>query len=221
MKTQIGVVVVFQKCEYLDLLRDAKTLFNDQTHSQDSVVLMANEEKYRTETPEEDEEPEEKKGLRRPLPTREEPKYIDKDGRPQPIVKLLGVRMREKRKDLLMLLLIPAFVGIIDTMIYSFVVTATWENSSTFLFFIPVIVAIPIGLTSADVGRALIGGFLGAMFFVIFFITFLSTPGILVPELGIGNFIISAIALSLAYFILMTTATLLGAVIGAIMREFF
>ena len=69
---------------------------------------MANEEKYRVETPEEDEEPEEKKGFLRPLPTREEPRYIKKEGRPEPIIKLLGVSMREKRKDLLLLFLIPA-----------------------------------------------------------------------------------------------------------------
>lgn len=213
-------MVGFQNGNCIDLLRDAKTLFNDQAHSQDSVVPMANEEKYRTETPEEEEESEEKKGFLRPLPTRKEPQYVDKDGRPQPIVRLLGVPMREKRKDLLIMLLIPAFVGIIDTMIYSFIFTAAWENSATFLFFIPIIVAIPIGLTASEVGTALVSGFLGAIFFMILFITFLASPGLLVPELGIGNFIASAISLSLVYFILITTATLLGTVIGAIMREF-
>ncbi|MFW9835836.1 MAG: hypothetical protein ACFFEK_17670 [Candidatus Thorarchaeota archaeon] len=182
---------------------------------------MVDEEKYRVETPEEEEETEEKTGLFRPLPTREEPRFVDKDGRPQPIVKVLGVSMREKRKDLLMLFLIPALVGLIDTTIYSYVITATVESSSTYLFFIPVIVAIPIGLTSSEAGNALIGGFLGALFFLIFLITFLSSPAILVPELGIGNFILSGFAISIAYFILMTLATLLGSVIGTIVREFF
>lgn len=214
-------MVGLQNYKCLEMLRDAKTLFNSQAHSQDSVVLMANEEKYRIETPEEEEEPEEKKGLLRPLPTREGPRYIDKDGRPQPVVRLLGVSMPERRKDLLMLVLIPALVGIIDTTIYSFVVTATWENSATYLFFIPIIVAIPIGLTSAEVGNALIGGFLGAVFFLIFFVTFLASPGIVVPEIGIASFIISGIALSMVYFILMTLATLVGTVIGILMREFF
>lgn len=182
---------------------------------------MANEEKVRTETPEKEEVPEEKKGLLRPLPSVEKPRYIEKDGRPQPIVKLLGVSMREKRRDLLMLLLIPALVGVIDTMIYSNVVTNIWENSSTLLFFVPIIVAIPIGLTSSNVGSALIGAFFSVILFLIFFITFLAVPGLLAPEIGIGNFIISAIAVSLGYFILMVTATIIGAVIGAIMREFY
>ena len=182
---------------------------------------MANEDKVRTETPEEEEVPEEKKGLLRPLPSVEKPRYIEKDGRPQPIVKLLGVSMREKRRDLLMLLLIPALVGVIDTMIYSNVVTNIWENSSTLLFFVPIIVAIPIGLTSSNVGSALIGAFFSVILFLIFFITFLAPPALLVPALGHGTFLISGIALSLGYFILMTTATLLGAVIGTLIREFF
>ncbi|MHA1963408.1 MAG: hypothetical protein ACXACG_06125 [Candidatus Thorarchaeota archaeon] len=182
---------------------------------------MANEEKYRVETPEEEEEPEEKTGLLRPLPTREEPQYVDKDGRPQPIVRVFGVPMREKRKDLLMLLLIPALVAIIDTVIYSYVVTATWENSATFLFFIPVIVAIPIGLTSSEAGNALIGGFLGAVYFLLFFILFLASPGLLLPGLSVGDFVISALTLSVGYFILLILAMLLGTAIGIIMREFF
>ena len=217
-------MVGFQNYEYLYLLRDAKTLFNAQGHAQDSVVQMADEEKYRTETPEEEEAPEEKKGLLRPLPTEEveeKPKYFDKDGRPQPIVRLLGVSMPEKRRDRLMLLLIPLMVGVIDTLIYSNVVIANLPSSSIYLFFIPVIVSIPIGLTSADVGKALIGGFLGTVFFLILFISFLATPALIAPTLGLDTFLISGFMLSLGYLILNTTATLLGAIFGALMREFF
>jgi hypothetical protein len=181
---------------------------------------MANEEKYRVESPEE-EEPEEKKGLLKPLPERKEPRHRDKDGRPQPIVKVLGFSMPERRRDLLMLLLIPALVGLIDTAIYSYVITAELPSSAIFLFFIPAIIAVPIGLTASEAGNALIGGFLGALFFLIFLITFLTSPALLVPQLGVGTFLISAFAVSIAYFILMTLATLLGSVIGIILREFF
>ncbi len=184
---------------------------------------MANEEKYRIETPEEEEvdEFEEKKGLFRPLPEREEPQYVDKDGRPQPIVKVLGIKMREKRRDLLVLLLVPALVALIDTTIYSYVVTVSLENSATFLFFVPVIIAIPIGLTSGETGHALVGAFIGAVFFLLFFVVFLSLPGILVPALGLSSFLISGIALAMVYFVLMTFATLVGSVIGLLLREFF
>ncbi|MHA3962197.1 MAG: hypothetical protein AM325_001550 [Candidatus Thorarchaeota archaeon SMTZ1-45] len=182
---------------------------------------MANEEKYRVEAPEKEEEPEEKKGFLRPLPTREEPEYIEKDGRPQPIVKVLGVSMTERRKDLLIMLLVPALVGLIDTTIYSFIITARFESSATYLFFIPIIVAIPIGLTSAEAGKALISSVIGAFFFMIFFIIFLASPGLYVPELGIDAFILSALALSMVYFIMMVVATFLGTVVGVILREFF
>ena len=181
---------------------------------------MADEEKIRVETPEDDEKPEEKKGFLRPLPTREEPQYTDKDGRPQPIVKLFGISMPEKRRDLLMLLMIPAFVGLIDATLYSHIFTHHLPANATYVFFIPVIIAIPIGLTAPDAGRALVGGFFGALFYLLIYIIFLSSPALFVPELGIANLVINAIALSIVYFLLMTLATILGAVIGTILREF-
>ncbi|MHA2353113.1 MAG: hypothetical protein ACXABX_08345 [Candidatus Thorarchaeota archaeon] len=154
------------------------------------------------------------------MPTREEPQYRDKDGRPQPIVKLLGVSMQEKRRDLLMLILIPAMVGLIDTLIYSTIIIKRLPDDATFYFFIPIFIAIPIGLTASEAGRALIGGIFGALFFLLFLIIFLSSPGLIMPDLGIGNFIFTALAFSIVYFIMMTLATLFGAAIGMILREF-
>ncbi|MFX1482081.1 MAG: hypothetical protein ACFFCP_02725 [Promethearchaeota archaeon] len=178
---------------------------------------MTEEDKYRIEAPEDEEE---KKGFFRPLPEKKQPKHLDKDGRPQPIVRLLGVSMPEKTRDRLILILIPALVAFINTTIYSMVLTNQLDNSATYLFFIPIVIAIPIGLTASEAGQALIGGFLAAMFFLFFFVIFLSSPGLMVPELGIGQFIIGAIMISIAYFILMVLATLLGSVIGVILREF-
>jgi hypothetical protein len=181
---------------------------------------MEDEEKLRIETPEEGEGEDQRKGLFRPLPTREEPKYVKAGDRPQPIVRVLGVSMSEKRKDLLMLILIPALVALIDTTIYSFVITYQVQNSPTFLFFLPAVAAIPIGLTSSEAGNSLIGAFVADMFFLVFLVTFLSYPGLLVPTLGIGSIIVSSIALSIGYFILVILATFLGSIIGMIMHEF-
>lgn len=180
---------------------------------------MTDEEKYRIETPEE-EEKEEKKGFFRPLPEKEKQMYTEKDGRPQPIVQLLGISMREKTRDNVIIILIPLMAAIINTTVYSLVITNILDNTATFLFFLPIIIAIPIGLTTAEAGQALIGGFLGAIFFLIFFVLFLSSPGIVVPALGIEQFIFNAITISIVYFILMMVGTLLGAVIGTILREF-
>ncbi|MCK5389616.1 MAG: hypothetical protein KAJ36_03960, partial [Candidatus Thorarchaeota archaeon] len=86
--------------------------------------------------------------------------------------------------------------------------------------FVPVIVAIPIGLVVADTGHALIGGLLSSVFFFVFFVIFLTSPAFITPELGLGNFLISGITLSVGYFIFIIVAGLLGSIIGTIIREF-
>ena len=182
------------------------------------VAKMADEEKFRLEEPEEDTS-EEKKGFFRPLPKSEQETKV-KDGRPQPIVKFLGISMYEKNRDRLVLILMPVLTAIINVTIYSYVTLSIWENNATFLFFIPVLAAIPIGLVISETGPALIGGFLSSLFFFIFFILFLTSPALMIPELGFANFLISGIALSVAYFIMIIVAGLLGSVIGTIIREF-
>jgi uncharacterized membrane protein YozB (DUF420 family) len=184
---------------------------------------MADQEKIRVETPEEEEEEEEdqKTGLFRPLPTRDERKYVRIGNRPQPIVKLLGISMPEKRKDLLILILIPALVALIDTTIFSFVVTGQVQNSVAFLFLLPTVAAIPIGLTSSEASNSLGGAFIADLFFLLFLVAFLSYPSFIVPTLGIGSTIVVSIGISIGYFILMILATFLGAIIGIIAHEFF
>jgi hypothetical protein len=179
---------------------------------------MADEDKVRTGAPEEDSE--EKKGFFRPLPEKEEKKRIGKDGRPQPVVKLLGVSMTERTRDRLMLILIPALVAIMNTAIYSMIITNQIISDATYLFFVPIVVAIPIGLTAADAGRALMGGFFASIFFLFFFIFFLLSPGLFIPELGVEQFMFSALMITVGYFILIVVANLIGAVIGILLREF-
>jgi hypothetical protein len=181
---------------------------------------MTDEEKYRLEDPEkEGAVEEEKKGLFRPLPESEVKTRV-KDGKPQPVVKFLGISMYEKNRDILALLLMPMFTGLINSSIYSYVTLSIVPSSAEYLFYLPVIAAIPIGLVVAETGQALIGGFLSALYFFIFFILFLTTPALITPELGFANFLVSGIALSVGYFLFVIVAGLLGAVIGTIIREF-
>ena len=184
---------------------------------------MADEEKIRVEAPEEEEEEEEdqKKGLFRPLPTREKRKYTKNGHRPQPIVKLLGISMPEKTRDRLMLILIPALVALVDTSIFSFVITAQVQSSTIYLFLMPAIIAIPIGLTSSEASNSLVGAFIADLFFLLFIVTFLSYPSFIAPTLGVGSTIVTSIAVSIGYFLLMIIATFLGSIIGIIVREFF
>ena len=180
---------------------------------------MADEEKFRLEEPEQETEPEEKKGLYRPLPKTEQ-EVRAKEGKAQPVVKFLGISMYEKNRDILVIILMPILTALINVTIYSFVTLHLWENSATFIFFLPVIVSIPIGLVITETGPALISGFLSAIFFVVFFILFLTSPALITPELGIGNYFASAVMLSVAYIIFVIVAGLLGSVIGTILREF-
>jgi len=184
------------------------------------VAKMADEEKYRVDSPDEEEQVE-KKGFFRPLPKTEKKFKIVEGKRPQPIVKLLGISMNEKKRDLVLLLLMPFLTALLETTIFSYVIVNMLESSSTYLFFIPVLVAIPIGLVISETGHALIGGFLSALFFVIIFILFLSSPVFMLPELGISDFLISGITITVGYIIFVIVANLLGSIIGAIMREFF
>ena len=181
---------------------------------------MADEEKYRLEDPDlEEDDTEEKKGLFRPLPKSEMETRV-KDGKAQPIVKFLGFSMYERNRDILVLLLMPMLTGLINASVYSYVTLSLVPSSAEYLFYIPVLAAIPIGLVVSETGPALIGGFLSALFFFIFFILFLTTPAFFTPELGIANFLISGIALSVGYFLFVIVAGLLGSVIGTIIREF-
>ncbi|MGY5860081.1 MAG: hypothetical protein RTU63_11980 [Candidatus Thorarchaeota archaeon] len=181
---------------------------------------MTNEEKFRLEDPEEEVEPvEEKKGLFRPLPQSEQ-KTRMKDGKSQPITRFLGITMLEKHRDIIAIILMPMLTAIINSSIFSFVTLSLVEGTATYLFFLPVVAAIPIGLVIAETGPALVGGFLSSIFFLIFFVLFLITPAFYAPELGIANFLISGIALSVAYYLFIVVAGLLGSVVGTIMREF-
>ena len=181
---------------------------------------MADEEKFRLEEPEQDTEPaQEKKGLFRPLPKTEQKTQM-KDGRPQPIVKFLGISMFEKRRDILVMILMPILTAIINCAIFSFVTLSIVESSATYLFFLPVVAAIPIGLVVAETGPALVSGFLSSIFFLVFFVAFLATPAFYSSGLNIADLLMSGIALSVAYYMFIVVAGLLGAVIGTILREF-
>ena len=203
----------------LYLLARYKAFIQHSTTKSD-VTKMADEEKYRLEDPDKEQEPiEEKKGLFRPLPKTEKEMRV-KDGKPQPVVRFLGISMYERNRDILVIILMPILTAIINVNLISLVTLSIVESSATFLFFLPVVAAIPIGLVVAETGPALVSGFLSSIFFLAFFLIFLSTPALYVPELGIETFLISGISLSIAYYIFVVVAGLLGAVIGTILREF-
>jgi len=180
------------------------------------VAKMAEESKYRVETPEEDEEPE-KKGFLRPLPSAPAPVSSDGSG---PITNFLGITMREKVRDIIVLLLIPALVAIIDVNIYSNVMIGNLPDSTIYLFVLPALAAIPVGLTAGHTSHALIGAIITSLFFAITFLIFLMSPGIVAPEIGIGAFFISGMVLTSIYVLFIVLASMLGSLFGSLLREF-
>ena len=177
---------------------------------------MDEESKYRIESDDDDET--EKKGFFRPLPSVEEKVTIK--GKSGPVTTFLGITMLEKYRDLIVFLLIPALVALIDANIYSMVMLHTLEESMIYLFVIPAIAAIPIGLTAGQTGHALLSGIVTAFFFAVFFMLYLISPGIAAPEIGIGTFFISGGVVTAVYFLFVIMASLLGSLVGALVREF-
>ena len=175
---------------------------------------MEEETKYRVEAPEEDEE---KPGILKPLPDGSRQVTA---GRKVPMVNFLGVTMRESHRDVLVLLLIPFLVAVIDANIYAMVVIDVLEDTALYMFTIPALAAIPIGLIIPQTGRALLGAFMTGVFFVIVFLVFLTSP-VSLTDISFGDFFISGLIISMIYLLFVIFASLLGTLGGIIIREFF
>ncbi len=178
---------------------------------------MSDETKYRIEAPEEEKEEKEKKGFLRPLPTAPEPV----SSKSMPITKFLGITMYEKNRDIIVLLLIPAIVGIIDASVFAQIIVGNLPDSALYIFLIPMLAAISIGLLCGKTSHSLFGGIIAGVFFVVWLLLFLITPALMAPELNIGEFFVSGMVLSAVYFMFVMFASLFGSLVGALMREFF
>ncbi len=182
---------------------------------------MDEESKYRVEK--EDEElggEQERKGFLRPLPEPEATPKTERRGKGA-VTKLLGITMYEKTRDALIILVMPLFVGLIDANLYALVIIDVLPDSTLYLFVIPAVAAIPVGLTAGKTSHGLFGGIICAIYFVIFLELFFITPAIMAPDAPFGEFFFAGLWLSFVYIFFVIFASLLGALIGAISREFF
>ncbi|MFX0107414.1 MAG: hypothetical protein ACFE7R_03955 [Candidatus Hodarchaeota archaeon] len=181
------------------------------------MSAMEDESKYRVEAPDEKEE---KTGLLAPLPPAEK-EIIVRDGKREPIVKLLGFSMTEKFRDRLVMFLIPALVAVVDAAIFSNIIVGQLPATGIYTFLIPMLAAIPIGLIVSKTSQSLIAAFIASAFYVLFFILFLISPAILWPAFEIGEFLVTGLVVASVYFFMVVLATLMGTLIGAVAREFF
>ncbi len=177
---------------------------------------MEDETKYRVEAPEEQEE---KKGFLRPLPESEElpHTYRRKKGA---ITKLLGITMYERTRDIIMLILMPSLAAIIDTNIYAMAIIDQAPNSVLLLFAVPMLAAVPIGLTAGKTSHALFGGIAVTLFFAIFLTLFFASPVFFVPDAPVGDFVVPGLILASVYSLLVVFGSLIGSLLGALAREF-
>ncbi|NHJ15096.1 MAG: hypothetical protein EAX95_15545 [Candidatus Thorarchaeota archaeon] len=182
---------------------------------------MEDESKYRVENAED--EPAEKKGLFRPLPTKEGvgESAADRTGRSEPIARFLGITMRERRRDLLVLFLVPMLAGLADAAVYSYIIIGSIESTGLFTFVIPLLAAIPVGLTQSKASYAMLAALIAALFYLLFFVLFLASPGIQWPVFDLGEFIVSGFFIAAIYLLLVILASLMGSLLGTILREFF
>ncbi len=156
-----------------------------------------------------------------PLPSAERPeKSVEIDGKRVPVVRFLLWDINEYHRDLIVLLLMPILVGLIDANIYTFVLMKQLPASSIYMFLLPAIAAIPIGLVVPNAGKALIGGFLVVVFYELFFLLFLASPIFVSAGADIGSIFFMGAMITLIYILFVSLASILGAIAGIIIREF-
>ena len=159
---------------------------------------MNEETKYRVETPDEEDQ-QEKKGFFRPLPESTQQRQLK--GAKGPITKLLGITMYERNRDLLILFLLPIFGGVVDANIYGLIIIDFLPAEATYMFLIPLLAAIPVGLMAGKTSHALFGGILKAFFFVVFLMLYLISPAFIAYDVPIGEFFVSGMVVASVYFL--------------------
>ena len=178
---------------------------------------MDEETKYRVEDPDqvEDEMP----GIMKPLPS--SPETRRKRGkRPVPIVKFFGVTMKETSRDNLLLIMIPLLVALIDANVFSWIIVGILEESSVYMFVIPLFAAIPVGLLMANTGRTIGGAVLTAIFFAVLIVGFIVIPSSFLQPASLADFLLSATVVASVYVLFVFLASLLGSIAGMLLREF-
>jgi len=182
------------------------------------VTKMDEETKYRVEDPNQvdDDLP----GIMKPLPQAPESRR-DRRKRSRPMVKFLGVTMKETSRDNLLFIMVPLLVGLIDANIYSWIIVGLLEESTIYMLIIPLFAAILVGLLMPNARKALGGAILASFFFAMFLMVFLVSPGFYSQSGSIGEFFMSAAVITAVYVFLVVLSSLLGSIIGMLLREFF
>jgi hypothetical protein len=183
---------------------------------------MEEDQSYRVEEPVDEETKDvEKKGLFKPLPSTR--KEVTTDGKAEPIVTFFGIRMRERRRDLLLLILTPTLASIIDAGIIMNMYTAVGQQvNAGVLFIVCMLVGLLVGLTQTSSGRALFAGVINSILYMVVNILFTASPALFAPDLApVDEFIFVAVAVTIPQVVLILPGCILGVFFGHIMKEVF
>jgi hypothetical protein len=184
--------------------------------------MEEDEQSYRVETPEEGKQGEEKKkGLFKPLPSTQQTVSID--GKEEPIVTFFGIEIRERRRDLLFLILTPTLASLIDAAIIVNSYTAIGlQVEAGVLLLVCFIIALPVGLTQSSSGRALLSGLVNTVIYMIIYAIFIASPSFFVPDYApLNESILIGIAVTLPQIVVIMPACIMGVFFGHIIREVF
>ncbi len=177
---------------------------------------MDEESKYRVEDPDKRKD-EAVKAFLTPLPetaTKKKPRTV-------PMVRFFGKEIKETTRDWIVLFMMPLFAGIFDASIYASVIVDLLIADVLYFFILPALIAIPVGLVIPQASRALLGGLLCVLFFVVFLLIFFMSPGFFAPDLSPFDYMFTSGVFLAIYSLFIILASLLGTLFGIIVREFF
>jgi hypothetical protein len=114
----------------------------------------------------------------------------------------------------------PMLAGLVDAALYSQVVVDWLFEDVLYMFIIPMLIAVPIGLTVEYASRALIAGILSVVFFAVFLMLFFISPGLFAIDVSPFDYAFTSGVFIAIYSLFIIFASLLGTLIGILLREF-
>ncbi len=177
---------------------------------------MTEEHKYRTVN-EEEENDTEKKGLFRPLPS------VDTSVRHKgvPMTQLFGHTISERRRDILVALLMAICAATMNAAVYVLVIMDILSSDVLYLMGIPLLSALLIGMTSSQTSFGIMSALLSTVLSVAMIVLFMVSPAIFLPSVGFTDMFLLSMSSSMTYFLLIFLGSFIGVFIGLLLREFF
>ena len=176
------------------------------------------EEKYRVEPADEHEDRHVPSAFLRPLPEARDQAHTGRTG--TPYVRFFGREMPEYRRDLIVALLVPLFAALVDAAVVALVFIEVLDDNALYTFVVPLLAAVPLGLSQERMQFALLSAFLTVLYFGLLMVLFFVSPAFVVPGSNLVEYLTPAFVVSAVYGMFAVVASVLGAFLGMVIREF-